>query len=79
MAKNPKLDLETTFAQLETTIDKLEDEQVSLQESLSAFENGIKLIRQAQRTLLEAEQKVKLLLDDKGEPGSEDFNDGSAE
>jgi exodeoxyribonuclease VII small subunit len=79
MAKTPKLDLETTFSKLETTIDKLEDEQASLQESLNAFEQGIKLTRQAQQTLFEAEQKVKLLLDEAGEPKSQEFTDGKAE
>ena len=79
MAKSTKLDLETTFSQLETTIDKLEDEQASLQESLNAFEQGIKLTRKAQQTLLEAEQKVKLLLEEAGEPETRDFSDGNAE
>jgi len=79
MAKSTKLDLETTFSQLEATIDKLEDEQASLQESLTAFEQGIKLTRQAQQTLLEAEQKVKLLLEEGGEPKTRDFTDGSTE
>lgn len=79
MAKSTKLDLETTFAQLETTIDKLEDETSSLQESLNAFEQGIGLTRQAQKTLLEAEQKVKLLLEVEGEPQSKDFDEASPE
>lgn len=79
MAKITKLDLEATFAQLETTINTMENQQTPLQESLSAFEQGIKLTRQAQKTLLEAEQKVKLLLEVEGEPQSKDFDEASPE
>lgn len=74
MAKDTKLDLEQTLVQLESTIHKLEDEQATLQESLDAFEHGIKLTRQAQQTLLDAEQKVKMLLEADGEPDSRDFS-----
>jgi len=79
MAKTPKLDFETTCAQLAATISMLEDEQASLLESLKAFEQGITLARQAQQTLLEAEQKVQLLLDNDGEPKSIAFDDGNTE
>ena len=77
--KTTKLNLETTFTQLEATIDKLEDETSSLQDSLDAFEHGIKLTRQAQQTLLEAEQKVKMLLEADGEPEASEFSEKSAE
>lgn len=79
MAKSKKMDIQTTFAQLEAVIDRLEDEQASLEDSLGAFEQGIRLTRQAQQTLLEAEQKVKLLLDDAGEPDTDDFSAGKPE
>ncbi len=79
MTKTKKLDLETTFAQLATTINKLEDETTSLQDSLNAFEHGIKLTRLAQQTLLEAEQKVKLLLEADGELEARDFAGPDAE
>ncbi|MFB0950103.1 MAG: exodeoxyribonuclease VII small subunit [Halioglobus sp.] len=57
----------------------LEDEQSSLEDSFNAFELGIKLIRQAQQTLIEAEQKVKLLLEDNGEPKVAPITDGNIE
>ena len=75
MAKNNKLDLEKTLVELESTIHKLEDEQATLKESLDAFEQGIKLTRQAQQTLVEAEQKVKMLLEADGDPDSRDFSE----
>lgn len=79
MAKSTKLNLEETFIQLGNTIDKLEDESTSLQESLDSFEQGVNLTRQAQKTLLEAEQRVKLLQDVEGETQSKDFDQASTE
>ena len=79
MAKPKELDLEDTFSELETTIEKLENEQSTLQDSLTAFEQGIKLTRQAQQTLLEAEQKVKLLLEAHGEPKPQEFSESAPE
>lgn len=79
MAKTNKLDLEITLSELGTTIDKLENEQSTLQDSLTAFEQGIKLTRRAQRALLEAEQKVKLLLEADGEPQPQEFTESAPE
>jgi exodeoxyribonuclease VII small subunit len=75
MAKSTKLDFESICAQLNATIGILEDEQVSLQDSLKAFELGITLARQAQQTLAEAEQKVQLLLEGDGQPVLKDFEE----
>lgn len=78
MAKTNRLDLEKTLSELEATIDSLENEQSTLQDTLTAFEHGIKLTRQAQLTLLEAEQKVKLLLEADGEPDAREFSEPGA-
>jgi len=79
MAKTPKLNFEVTCTQLAATINKLEDEQASLEESLTAFEQGITLVRQAQKALLEAEQRVQLLLETDGDPISTEFVDENVE
>lgn len=79
MAKSTKLNLEETFTQLGSTIDKLEDESTSLQESLDAFEHGVNLTQQAQKALLEAEQRVKLLLEVGGNAQSKDFDQADTE
>jgi exodeoxyribonuclease VII small subunit len=75
MSKSAEPDFEATLAQIESTIHTLEDEQTSLVDALAAFEQGIKLTRQAQQTLLEAEQKVKLLVESQGEPTLVAFTD----
>jgi len=73
MAKSTRLDLEATLIQLGSTINILEDESTSLQESMDAFERGISLTQQAQKTLLEAEQRVKVLLALEDEDQPKDF------
>ena len=56
------------MAELETLSDRLQDNDTPLEQSLKDFESGVQLIRQAQKALLEAEQKVQMLLDQNGEP-----------
>jgi len=79
MPKEKKPDLEATLAQLEGTIEKLDEEQLSVAESLAAFENGLKLIRQAQKSLQEAEQRVVALIEKDGEPVAEAFSEEPGE
>jgi exodeoxyribonuclease VII small subunit len=79
MAKKDKLNLEATLSQLESTIDKLDQEQLSVADSLAAFETGLKLIRSAQKELQDAEQRVTALIEEDGEPVAKPFQDESAE
>jgi exodeoxyribonuclease VII small subunit len=69
------VDFEATVNNLEAIIATVENEGASLEESLEAFEVGIKLIRQAQQTLATAEQKVKLLLEQNEEPVASNFSE----
>lgn len=55
------MNFETALNELETLIDKMETGQLSLEDSLKCFEEGIKLARQCQTSLKEAEQKVQIL------------------
>ena len=54
--------LEKSLAELETLVEKLEGGDLSLEETLKHFERGVKLTRECQTTLKEAEQKVEILL-----------------
>jgi exodeoxyribonuclease VII small subunit len=66
--KDEKLDFEAIYTELESLISQLENnESVSLEASLKAFESGINLTRKAQAALSKAEQKVQLLLEKNGE------------
>ena len=54
--------LEKSLAELEALVEKLEGGDLSLEETLKYFERGVKLTRECQATLKEAEQKVEILL-----------------
>lgn len=69
-----ELDLEAALEKLELLVESLEKGDLSLEESLKAFESGIKLTRQCQETLAAAEQKVQLLIEQNGVLKSEPFD-----
>ena len=55
------VDFEQSVASIEALAERLESGELSLEESMKAFEEGIRLTRQAQKALADAEQKVQLL------------------
>jgi exodeoxyribonuclease VII small subunit len=61
-SKNKKIDFEASLKELETLVEKMEQGDISLEESLQHFERGIELTRTCQQALTEAEQKVEILL-----------------
>ncbi len=54
---------EKSIADLENIVEKMEDEELSLEQSLKNFEKGISLTQQCQKALQDAEQKVQILLE----------------
>ena len=62
-----QIDFEASLSQLETLVEKLENSEFTLEQSLSAFEQGVKLTRQCQQALSAAEQKVQLLVEENGQ------------
>jgi exodeoxyribonuclease VII small subunit len=69
----PKLDFETAMRELEELVERLEQGELPLEESLAVFERGVMLTRTCQTALKDAEQKVEILLKKAGEPAVEDF------
>jgi exodeoxyribonuclease VII small subunit len=55
-------DFEKSLQQLEDIVNKMEQGQLSLEQSLSSFEQGVQLTRQCQATLKNAEQRVSSLI-----------------
>lgn len=72
--KSPSL-FESSMEELEKLVEQMEQGDISLEESLKAFERGIKLTRTCQQALQEAEQKVQILLEKNGQQTLEPFND----
>jgi len=56
-----ELDFEASLKQLTTLIEKMESGQLTLNESLTCFEEGVSLIKRCQHVLTDAEQKIEML------------------
>lgn len=70
MAKQKKpasFDFESALEELEELVTSMEEGELSLEESLQAFEKGIKLTRECQTALQKAEQKVQILINENGD------------
>lgn len=65
--------LEKSLEELEALVRNLESGELSLEQALKEFERGVKLTRQCQTTLREAEQKVEILLKSSVEAEPEAF------
>ena len=55
-------DFETSLDELENLVNDLERGELSLEQSLTAFERGVKLTRECQQALKTAEQRVDQLV-----------------
>ncbi|MDO7643121.1 MAG: exodeoxyribonuclease VII small subunit, partial [Reinekea forsetii] len=58
---------EDKLSTLESLVERLESGQLSLDEAMDAFEQGIKLTRDCQESLATAEQKVQILMTKSGQ------------
>jgi exodeoxyribonuclease VII small subunit len=55
-------DFESALQELETLVEKMEQGELSLEDSLQHFERGVNLSRTCQQALKAAEQKVEILM-----------------
>ena len=60
--KNSK-SIETRLSELEALLKELESGDLELDQALKKFEQGVKLSRECQKTLEDAEMKIKILMD----------------
>jgi exodeoxyribonuclease VII small subunit len=74
MASKKTFQFEDSLSKLEHLVEQMEDGEFSLEESLKAFEEGIKLTRECQQALKKAEQKVQMLIQKNGELDSVPFD-----
>lgn len=63
MEEKPKT-FEASLQKLEQIVTKLEEGDLSLEESLELFEDGVKLSRECQGKLDQAERRIEILLKD---------------
>lgn len=78
-ARKKKLDYETAVAELESLVERLEQGDVSLEESLKLYEKGVLLSRDCQQQLTDAEQKVQILIEQTSQANLIDFETNNNE
>lgn len=61
-----KFRLGEALNRLEAIVENLEREELELEEALRLFDEGMELIRAAERELIESEGRIKQVLVDKG-------------
>lgn len=69
-------DFEKSLDELEQLVQRMEQGELSLDESLKAYERGVALFRRCQGALEQAELKVKLLADPADPDGAVPFDAG---
>ncbi|MCY4295695.1 MAG: exodeoxyribonuclease VII small subunit [Gammaproteobacteria bacterium] len=70
---------EARLGELEQLVTRMEEGELGLEESLRSFEHGVKLVKECQRALEEAEQKVKVLTSPEGDTEDLDLDRTAAE
>ena len=73
--QQPEFNFEEALEELERLVSSMEEGELSLENSMKAFEKGIKLTRECQTALQKAEQKVQILLNESGETQAFDVKD----
>ena len=73
--KTDSFNFEQALENLEELVTAMEEGELSLEESLQAFEKGIKLTRECQSALKKAEQKVQILINEDGDTKEFEFKE----
>jgi exodeoxyribonuclease VII small subunit len=72
-------DFEQALKELEAIVERMEQGDVPLEESLRQFERGITLTRTCQEALKAAEQRVQILTEQNDRAETRDFSDSDDE
>jgi len=83
MTNDKTKSFESSLEQLELIVRELEQGELPLERSLELFEQGVKLSRECQERLNQAERRIEILMrDNQGRPATRPFepeNEGSDE
>lgn len=66
MAEENAITLEESFAQLEKTLERLENEDISLEDAFAAYSEGMALLKSCNEQIDRVEKKVLKLSEDGG-------------
>jgi exodeoxyribonuclease VII small subunit len=80
-AESAELSFETSLAELNDLVNRLESGTLGLSDSIGAYERGVTILRQLHEQLADVEERVRLLvrIDDQGRPILTDIGAASAE
>jgi exodeoxyribonuclease VII small subunit len=59
--KDKNINIEKVLSELESIVNKMEEDNLNLEDSLSSYEKGILLVKTAQENLKKIEQRVQIL------------------
>lgn len=74
MANKKEITFEAAVAELQEVVEKLEAGKAALEESLALYERGVALVKICNERLDAAEQRVRAVRVDGGEPRLEGFD-----
>lgn len=70
--RSKKRSIEESFSYLDGVLEKMEDPDISLEESFTLYEKGMKVLKEATGAIDDVEKRVKLI-DEEGR--TEDFDE----
>ena len=74
MSKKEELSFEELMVKLEDITNKLENEKLSLDDSVKLFEEGMQISKECNNKLEDAEKKITILINQNNEIKEENFN-----
>ncbi len=74
MSEKKELNFEELIEKLEDITNKLEKEQLSLDDSVKLFEEGIRISKECNTKLEDAEKRITVLINDNDEIKEENFS-----
>lgn len=77
--KIENLNFEQSLSELESIVHQLEQGELSLEDSMTLFERGLLLSQNSQSKLQNAEQKIKMLMEQNGQQTLVDFPESESE
>jgi exodeoxyribonuclease VII small subunit len=70
---------EAALAELNTLVDSMEAGALPLEDSLTAYQRGVELLKYCEKTLADAEQRIQVLSTEPVQSGRETLKDFSEE
>jgi len=71
-----KVSFEEHMKKLKNSLEKLDDNDLSLEDALKVYENGTKAYNECNKALAEARKKVQILVDSTKKETFRDFEEG---